>query len=70
MAQQRHAAPPPLKVGIAGVGARAAPIGASMPFTPLPIVLQTEEDYIPYPSVHEVAWLFPPPPPRESARGG
>lgn len=68
MAQQRHAVPPPLKVGVAEVG---APMGASMAFTlpsthgcyrglHHPVVLQTEEDYIPYPSVHEVEHPLPP----------
>lgn len=66
MAQQRHAIPPPLKVGVVEVeGTQPAPRGAAMGITPLnthgcqcgrhpPVVLQTEEDYIPYPSVHEV----------------
>lgn len=71
MAQQRHAIPPPLKVGVSGLGApnqhpwvparpspTPAPMGAIMAFTH-PVVLQTEEDYIPYPSVHEVEHPLP-----------
>ncbi|KAM8796371.1 rap1 GTPase-activating protein 1 [Eudromia elegans] len=49
MAEGRYSSPPPLKVrGQPGRGARAAPPPASRR------LLQTEEDYIPYPSVHEV----------------